>query len=100
MSAHTAGPWTVGTTHIQTADGWASFVVKGPDGKSVACCTSNTTRARAEIRDNGQLIARAPDLLAENERLRAALTYLAALSEDGTDTGAAVVMARAALVRT
>ncbi len=61
---HTPGPWNASTKHRAALNGWVSFVVQGPDGKSVACATSNTTRNPAEIQANGQLIAEAPAMLA------------------------------------
>jgi hypothetical protein len=62
--SHTPGPWSVSTVHFKNADGgWPSFVVKGPDGKSVCNCTSNSTRPGLEIKANGYLVNAAPRML-------------------------------------
>lgn len=59
MTAHAPGPWTI--------DNVWSLVMHGSEE---ICAIHSSNKA------NAALIARAPDLLAENERLRAALNGL------------------------
>lgn len=74
--SHTPGPWSLVAPHFKNADsGWPSFVVKGPDGKSVCNCTSNSVRNGLEIKANGQLIQAAPRML---EALKRAEKFLSA----------------------
>jgi hypothetical protein len=68
MSHMTAGSWRAASSHFARAEGWGSFVVKAADGRSVCCCTSNSTRPPAEIMANGLAIAAVPKLLAALEK--------------------------------
>lgn len=62
---HTPGPWSVDkkTAHVNATDGKAVCAMLWP----------TVVRSEEETRANADLIARAPDLLAENASLRAAL---------------------------
>jgi hypothetical protein len=74
MSTHTLGPWsdTLGTikSEVRTADGTRLYPL-------IAIVAQCTTSAEA----NAALIARAPDLLAENEALRAQVKALMKAAE-------------------
>ena len=64
--AHTKGPWHAVT---RGTDGR----IIGPDGEFVADTDSRGKRPHLEEEANALLIASAPSLLAERDRLRAAL---------------------------
>lgn len=68
---HTPGPWRIGDS------GWTIF--GAPNGKPaptvIATMEQGQSMSRTEMRDNATLIARAPDLLEENARLREVLEY-------------------------
>jgi len=73
---HTPGPWKVIQTPHKRAPG-ESAVVSVADGHERTICYVCSVK-------DGPLISRLPDLLAENERLRAALTSAVLLLEDIT----------------
>jgi hypothetical protein len=95
---HTPGPWTT----VCNARG--THGVYGPDNEYVAETLAPhlaATRTEAEIAANAALIASAPDLLAENARLRTALTsalaILVQLQDAGHPVHVEIAEARAAL---
>lgn len=83
---HTPGPWHVGPANIATIDGFKihRFPVSG-NGQAIAAVWNGSVGKEALSFSDGEanaaLIARAPDLLAENQRLRAALERLLAECE-------------------
>ena len=65
---HTPGPWAAGTNRMDGAH------VLAESGDRIICyCHSRLGDDFSMTRANSRLIAAAPDLLAENKRLRAAL---------------------------
>lgn len=67
---HTPGPWI--------ATGWKNTVVNAPNGATLCLCPSDEPNCPIErIQANAALIARAPDLLAENAALKARCEALA-----------------------
>jgi hypothetical protein len=69
-AAHTLGPWTQVTGLPELITG------AGSQSNWGAICTVDTKHPR--WREHASLIARAPELLAENEQLRAALRKIRA----------------------
>lgn len=72
---HTPGPWHIGMN--------PGPFIYGPKGEEVARVNSELNDA-AENRANAALIARAPDLLADNERLAEAVLHEAKLFESAS----------------
>jgi hypothetical protein len=77
---HTPGPWTTGGSLISNGKETIALILRRPavyGGKRYE--TRDTDRDAPETRStidaNSRLIASAPDLLAENERLRALLAH-------------------------
>ena len=69
---HTPGPWVANNTHVTTKDAWRLSIAYAP----YRVIDANAVPSLAEAEGNAALIARAPELLAENERLRAQLAEL------------------------
>lgn len=82
---HTPGPWSRKGTTVLAKHGFTSYPAK----KTI--CTvrpyPRTDAAWDEALDNAELIASAPSLKAENERLRAALEYIRDLKPETVAKG-------------
>ena len=98
---HTPGPWQAGRRDTGTiVDGYESkWIYAGQ--KYIAAAWGGDVSNWEEVMANAELIARAPDLLAENEPLRPALKELGEAADGwdrgiiGSDTEFKVALARA-----
>jgi hypothetical protein len=90
-AAHTPGKWVI----VHDLDG--DYLIHVDGGKSLAITYADTPEDEA----NAALMARAPELLAENEQLRAALNMaLAAIVNPAMmDTDGVVETVRAAIAK-
>ena len=71
---HTPGPWEVVPSIPE--EGYNCFWLKGPNGENLADISGYQSDQTKQA--NAQLIARAPDLLAENETLKKRISELEA----------------------
>lgn len=79
--AVSAGPWH--TREHELENGVAETLVHGIDGLPICRMGGNVTKAN--VRGNAALIARAPELLADNTKLRDAATNAIDYLENGCD---------------
>ena len=72
---HTAGPW-------KALHQFAISVIHGPNGEHIADTGAWRDDEHPEMRANAELIASAPELLSENERLKARVKELTEVLEE------------------